>query len=99
MRKVEKQVLHWMSFACSLTFSWDLASPLAFLRLRSRFCAALAPCICVCQHMKEEVFLPGARARGVYLRRTYVAATHLEGVWGLFGGSMLVVRGETGRLQ
>lgn len=44
LRKVEKQTLHWMSLAVSLTLSWDLASLPAFLRARSRFCADLAPC-------------------------------------------------------
>lgn len=46
MRKVEKQTLHWMSLADSLTLSWDLASLPAFFAARSRFCADLAPCVC-----------------------------------------------------
>jgi len=46
LRKVEKQTLHWMSLAVSLTLSWDLASLPAFFRARSRFCADLAPCVC-----------------------------------------------------
>lgn len=45
-RKVEKQTLHWMSLADSLTLSWDLASLPAFFAARSRFCADLAPCVC-----------------------------------------------------
>lgn len=46
LRKVEKQTLHWMSFAVSLTLSWDLASLPAFFKARSRFWADLAPCVC-----------------------------------------------------
>jgi hypothetical protein len=41
-KKVDLQTWHWMSFACSLTLSCDLATLLS-LSLRSRFEAALAP--------------------------------------------------------
>jgi hypothetical protein len=41
-RKVDLQTWHWISFACSLTLSCDLAT-LVSLSLRSRLEAALAP--------------------------------------------------------
>jgi hypothetical protein len=44
-RKVDLQMLHWMSLACSLTFSCDLATPFSSLSLRARFEAAFAPCL------------------------------------------------------
>jgi hypothetical protein len=43
-RKVDLQILHWISLACSLTFSCDLATPFSSLSLRARFEAAFAPC-------------------------------------------------------
>ena len=36
--------MHWISFACSLTLSWDFATPLVSLSFLSRLLAALAPC-------------------------------------------------------
>jgi hypothetical protein len=44
-RKVDLQMLHWMSLACSLTLSCDLATPFSSLSLRARFEAAFAPCL------------------------------------------------------
>lgn len=55
LRKVEKQTLHWMSLADSLTLSWDLASLPAFFAARSRFCADLAPCVCQDGGQRSEI--------------------------------------------
>lgn len=41
-RKVDLQILHWISIALTLDLSCDLATLVSFA-LRSRFCAALAP--------------------------------------------------------
>lgn len=41
-KKVDLQILHWISFADSLAFSCDLAGFASFA-FRSRFCCALAP--------------------------------------------------------
>jgi hypothetical protein len=46
-RNVDLQMLHWMSLACSLTFSCDLATPFSSLSLRARFEAAFAPWVVV----------------------------------------------------
>ena len=43
-KKVDLQISHWISFACSLTLSWDLADPFASFSRRARLEAALAPC-------------------------------------------------------
>lgn len=42
-KNVDLHTLHWISLACSLTFSCDLATPLSSLSLRARFEAAFAP--------------------------------------------------------
>jgi len=42
-KNVDLQTSHWISLACSLTFSCDLATPLSSLSLRARFEAAFAP--------------------------------------------------------
>lgn len=55
LRKVEKQTLHWISLADSLTLSWDLASLPAFFAARSRFCADLAPCVCKHGGQRSEI--------------------------------------------
>lgn len=71
-RKVDLQISHWMSLACSLTFSCDLATPFSSLSLRARFEAAFAPwCWCWCQCQPRVNGGRGAK------RETNVAATHI----------------------
>lgn len=78
-RKVEKQTLHWMSLAVSLTLSWDLASLPAFFAARSRFCADLAPCVCEQGGQRSAIRRLGwGRVVMGDGKTTYVAATHFE---------------------
>lgn len=94
LRKVEKQTLHWMSIAFSLTFSWDLASLPAFLRLRSRFCADLAPCrLSVSNQPEQAGFSWGVLQRSDQRRGRTLPPPILREYVDFWGGLTRIERG------
>lgn len=76
-RKVDLQVSHWMFMALALVLSCDLAAPFASFALRSRFCAALAPCVeCLVSNDVSPARRERRRNGGRFRGKTHVASAH-----------------------
>ena len=72
------QITQMMLLAASLDFDWLFAPPVVFPELRSRFCAALAPC--------RNFVSQGCLALGVNAHVTHECLTSWKEIWEMRNG-------------